>query len=168
MFARHYKLGLMRIVIACALATLSLLAADQSFESPARGRFVLGPSLGKELLNQCSRGTPRGVSEFWKPSTNQIDQLELALGEYLASREKAGQQIPPQGRSYHRQYVGFTKGSERFIYGNFYPASAATGFGEGKESKQPLAICDGGPVFWGIVFSVSTKTFEDIQFNGLG
>jgi len=146
---------------------LTALAADPTFESPTTGRFVLAASLGQELLKQCSRVTPHGVSGFWKPSTHDIDQLELALAKYLDDRAKAGLQTPPKAQSYHRQYVGFTNGSERFIYGNFYPANAATGFWKDKESKQAFGVCDGGPSFWGIVFRVSTRTVEEIRFNGL-
>jgi hypothetical protein len=168
MLDSYFKARLVMTITTCLLATIGLLAADESFEAPATGRFIFGPSLGQELLKQCSRATPQGVSGFWKPSTHDIDELELALPKYLAAREKAGQQIPPKGESYHRQYIGFSIGSDRLIYGNFYPGSAATGFWKDKESKQALGVCVGGPVFWGIVFRLSTKTFEDIRFNGLG
>lgn len=157
-----------RICATCLVfAVVSLMAVDQTFEAPATGLFVLGPSAGKGLLSQCSRGTPRGVSNFWKPSTQDIAELEGALPGYLEAREKAGDQIPPKGLSYHRQYVGFSRGSNRFIYGNFYPASAANGFWKHKESTQPFGVCDGGPAFWGIVFHLETKKFEEISFNGL-
>ena len=165
----HCRLRLNRVVAVGVLAaSVSLFAGNQFFESQAIGRFVLAPSLGAEVLKQCSRATPRDVAGFWKPSTHDVDELELALTKYLETREKAGQEAPPKGQAYHRQYVGFTKGSERFIYGNFYPASAAAGLWKDKESRQALVVCDGGPAFWGIVFRVSTKTFEDIRFNGLG
>jgi hypothetical protein len=168
MLDSYFKARLVMTITTCLLATISLLAADESLEAPATGRFIFGPSRGQELLKQCSGATPQGVSGFWKPSTHDIDELELALPKYLAAREKAGQQIPPKGESYHRQYIGFSIGSDRLIYGNFYPGSAATGFWKDKESKQALGVCVGGPVFWGIVFRLSTKAFEDIRFNGLG
>jgi hypothetical protein len=159
-----------RVVVATFLCatTLSLLARNVTFESPAIGRFILGSSHGRELLQQCSRPTPTAVSGVWQPSTSDVDELELALRKHLEKLAKAGQDTPPKGQAYHRQYVGFTRKSERFIYGNFYPASAVTGVWKGKESKQAFRICDGGPAFWGIVFRVSTKAFEELQFNGLG
>ena len=149
-------------------ATVSLLAADAFFETPARGRFILNSSSGKDLLNQCSRTTPKDFVGFWRPSSRDVDELEVALSEYLEARRKAGQAMPPSAQAYHRQYVGFTRNSERFIYGNFYPANAASDFWNGKEANQALAVCDGGPAFWGIVFRVSIKSFEEIQFNGRG
>ena len=165
----HYECVFFKAVATWIVATtLTAVAADPTFESPTTGRFVLAPSLGPELLKQCSRAAPRGVSGFWKPSTHDIDQLEVALAKYLDDRAKAGRETPPQAQSYHRQYVGFTTGSERYIYGNFYPASAVTGFWKDKESKHALGVCDGGPLFWGIVFRVSTKTVEEIRLNGRG
>jgi len=90
------------------------------------------------------------------------------LSAYLEVRRKGNQAIPPSGQAYHRQYIGLTINSEQFIYGNFYPASAVSDFWKDKQAKLALVVCDGGPAFWGIVFRVSTKSFEEIRFNGLG
>jgi hypothetical protein len=147
-------------------ACLGSSATDSFLAPAATGRFVIDVSHGKELLKQCSRGTPAGVSEFWQPSPSEIDELEVSLRIYLDTRAKTDQAVPPGKQNYHRQYVGFVRKSEKFIYGNFYPAFAVAG--HSNESKQPVGVCDGGPAFWGIVFRVSTKTFEEISFNGFG
>jgi|1185.fasta_scaffold108965_2 hypothetical protein len=158
-----------RSFVACFLVTTAIvLASDVPFAPPATGRYRLNPSLARDVLRQCSRATPAAVSGAWQPSNQDIDELEGSLPKYLQQRANAGEEIPPQGQAYHRQYVGFTRKAERYIYGNFYPARAATGYWKAKESKQAVVVCDGGPAFWGIVFRVSTKTFEEIQFNGLG
>ncbi len=158
-----------RILVTCFVVTTAVvLASDTPFAPATTGRFVLNPSLARDVMRQCSRATPAAVSGEWQPSPQDIDDLEEALPKYLEQRAKAGKQIPPKGQAYHRQYVGFTRKSERYIYGNFYPASAARGYWKARESKQAFVVCDGGPVFWGIVFRVSTKTFEEIRFNGLG
>ena len=151
-------------------ASPRLFSGDPFFDSPTKGRFLLGPSFGSELFKQCSRATPENASAFWQPSAHQIEELELALSSYLDAREKSGQPIPPKGQAYHRQYVGFKRGTEQFIYGNFYPASAAIGVWKKREmeSKQAFGVCDGGPAFWGVAFRMSTKTFEDLRFNGPG
>jgi hypothetical protein len=157
--------------IALAMGLISA-TAPQSYNFPPTGRFMLPTSLGKGLLRQCSRSTPTGVTEFWQPSTNEVDELEASLAKYLEQREKAGKTVPPKG-SYHRQYIGFVTGprsvnpAERFIYANLYLGTTVPP-NWGSESAQPMAVCDGGPAFWGIVYRVSTKTFEDPQFNGLG
>ncbi len=151
----------------CVAATL-VGAADTPFVFPATARFVLSPSLTRDVMRQCSRATPSAVSGAWQPSSEDIDELERALPKYLEQRVRTGEEVPPERQAYHRQYVGFARKGERYIYGNFYPASAATGYWKARESKQAFVVCDGGPAFWGIVFRVSTKTFEEIHFNGLG
>ena len=163
--ARNWRTVFAALILSTAL---SLEASDTFFENPATGRFLLPPAFARDVLQQCSRLTPKNVSGAWRPSDTDIDELEAALPKYLNTRRKAGRETPPSAQAYHRQYVGFTKGSERFIYGNFYPASAVKGAWRGRESSQAVRVCDGGPAFWGIVFRVSSKTFEDIQFNGLG
>jgi len=114
------------------------------------------------------------VTEYWQPSAKEVDELEVSLAKYLEQREKAGKPNPPTDATYHRQYVGFvsTAGSihhsERFIYGNFYPDYALQHGAADSESRQAFGVCDGGSAFWGIVYRVSAKTFEDPQFNGRG
>jgi hypothetical protein len=165
------RLGKMALIIALAMG-LTSAADSQSYSFPPAGRFILPTPLGKGLLQQCSRSAPTGVTEFWQPSTKEVDELESLLSKYLEQREKAGKSVPPKG-SYHRQYVGFVTGArsvhpgERFIYANFYLDTTVPP-NRGNESLQPMAVCDGGPAFWGIVYRVSTKSFEDPQFNGRG
>jgi len=156
------------LVLFSLFGTGSLLAGDAFLDAPATGRFILSPPSGKELLRQCSRPTPRDVAGFWRPSSHDVDELETSLSAYLEVRRKGNQAIPPSGQAYHRQYIGLTINSEQFIYGNFYPASAVSDFWKDKQAKLALVVCDGGPAFWGIVFRVSTKSFEEIRFNGLG
>lgn len=81
----------------------------------------------------------------------------------MSEREKVGKTVPPKNIGYHRQYVGFTQKGERFIYGNFYPGGEEF---RKSEAHEPVQVCDGGHVFWGIVYRVKTKTFEEPQFNG--
>lgn len=148
------------------LTALTSFAADQSYNFPTNGRFVLhGPS-AREIFHQCSRTAPARNSELWEPSNKDINDLEIALTKYLNARAKEGRPHPPNGINYHRQYVGFFRNGERFIYGNFYPP-ADQRYGK-YEGLRPIGMCDGGDTFWGIVYRVKTKTFEEPQFNGIG
>ena len=160
-----------KIALTIALAAFLIsAAAAQTFYSPS-GRFVLPAPLGNKLLHQCSRDAPIGATEFWQPSPKEVDELEASLPKYLEKRHKAGKMVPAAGL-YHRQYVGFVAGAqsahpgERFIYANFYPGSEIPATFD--ESAQPMLICDGGSAFWGIVYRVSTKSFEAPKFNGVG
>jgi len=149
------------------VVTVSLFATDQPYSFPPTGRFLFQGAKPKAIFNQCSRGAPSPNSEIWDLSHKDIDELEALLVKNLDERERAGKQNPPKGTKYHRQYVGFVRNGERFVYGNFYPADVYSGIKiRIDESKQAVMVCDGGPVFWGIVYRIKTKTFEEPQFNG--
>jgi hypothetical protein len=157
------KTKVVRHTFALLLLAAMSFAAEQTYDFSPAGRFILhGPS-SRKIFDQCSRAAPPSTSELWEPSGKDIDDLEVLLAKYLTERDKAGKTTPPKGTKYHRQYTGFVQNGERFIYGNFYPA------GEGfrrYESRRPVQVCDGGHVFWGIVYRVKTKTFEELAFNG--
>ena len=150
------------VLFAIAMAMGTVLAADVSYSFPRKGRFILPSSTAHEIFEQCSRSAPNAKSEIWTPSEEDIQELESLLPKYLEGRNKPHSETPPQGE-YHRQYVGFIQNGERYIYGNFYQAESWTA---GSESSHAVRVCDGGPSFWGIVFQVRTKTFQDIHFNG--
>jgi hypothetical protein len=150
--------------------TVAVFAADQSYTFPSTGRFLLHGSKANEIFRQCSREAPSAKSELWVPSENDINELETSLAKYLDDRLQAGKVNPPKESKYHRQYVGFIRNGERYVYGNFYPAALYSPSSKVRvdESKQPMGVCDGGPVFWGIVYRVQTKSFEEPHFNGVG
>jgi len=127
------------------------------------GRFVLQPPAAKQIFAQCSRSAPPPSSSVWEPSRKDLDDLESSLARYLNQRETAGKAVPPKSTKYHRQYVGFIRNGERFIYGNFYPVAREF---SSYEAHQAVAVCDGGRVFWGIVYDLKKKAFDELQFNG--
>ena len=142
--------------------TITSFAAGQPYTFVPSGRFVLRASSARQIFRQCSRQAPSAKSELWEPSAEDLDGLEALLPRYLDERERTGKANPPKSIAYHRQYVGFVDHGERFIYGNFYPGEIAGVY----ESRDAVRVCDGGPVFWGIVYRVKTKTFEQLRFNG--
>jgi hypothetical protein len=159
--------------LAFASWAASVVAGAQLVQLPAAGRFVLPVSEGNRLLAQCSRPAPQHVIQFWQPSADEIDELEIALEQDLEKREKAGKPVPAKNLAFHRQYIGFIQRvgagpqEELFIYGNFYPAGEASRWRKRQnEAAEPVSICDGGNAFWEIVYNPSTKTIEGIQFNG--
>ena len=68
----------------------------------------------------------------------------------LTGLEKVRKEIPPRKVSYHRQYVGFTRDGERYIYGNFYPGDKEF---SARESKSVVMVCDGGQSLTGSSFA---------------
>lgn len=155
-----YKLRSLLLFPIMLLGQTSIFAST-NFSFPDSGKFALTAKSGPPLFKQCSRSAPERIVEFWQPSAAEINELERLLIGNLAAREKRGTAIPPSS-SYHRQYIGFTKNKIRFIYGNYYPSDLP--FNSTK--NKPLVMCDGGPLFWGIVFHIDTKQFDEPIFNG--
>jgi hypothetical protein len=148
--------------LAVMLSVVSFCSA-QWLPFDSSGRFVFHPPAAKQIFDQCSRSAPPANSSLWEPSSKELDDLETLLATYLNQRETAGKAVPPKRTKYHRQYVGFVRNGERFIYGNFYPA---VGEFSSYEAHRAVAVCDGGHVFWGIIFDVGRRTFEEPRFNG--
>ncbi len=154
-----------RISWLIVVLAVGLFAAGQSSTFTPSGRFLLHPPAARQIFHQCSRSAPSAKSDLWDPSTKDLDDLEVSLGKYLDQLDKTGKTIPPKGTKYHRQYVGFVRNGERYIYGNFYPAGDEFSI---DEARQAVQVCDGGHAFWGIIYRVKTRTFEEPQFNGFG
>jgi len=150
-------------LLACAVAAAgSSIAQSPQIKLPGSGLFILPVDAGQSLLRQCSRAAPANVSQFWNPSPEQIQKLELLLPKYV--RYGAGRKPGiPDDVEYHRQYVGIVVNGKRLIYGNFYPVSVSGYF---DEKSTPVIICDGGAAFWGIVFEPESNVFLDLQVNG--
>jgi len=122
--------------------------------------FVLSPTNGAALLQQCSRSTPQDVDGFWKPSVAEISDMENRLVLFL---KRTSPSILLS--DFRRQYVGFSRAGKRYIYGNFYRASLPLRLKD--ETIEPVIVCDGGQSFWGVVFSIDTKEFQEMAFNGV-
>ena len=142
---------------------ISALAQSQSELLAPNGVVPIAQDRAAELFHQCSRSAPVPGDHLWQPSAAEIAGLEAALPAYVADRRSRGEKSPPESVLYHRQYAGFTRGRDRLIYGSFFPAHAAAA---PRPLSSPVIICDGGPVFWGIVYNVTTRRFEEPQFNG--
>ena len=132
-------------------ATPGGLAAEPS-------SYILRADMGARLLRQCSRQAPENVKDFFTPETSQVAELEAALGPYLNSVRPA-----LQFQRYDRQYVGFIKDGRRYIYGNFF----TNDIGTPDPRSGPVIVCDGGEASWGVVYSLDSKTLQDLRINGI-
>lgn len=63
---------------------------------------------------------------------------------------------------FKRQYIGYIQNGKKYIYGNFY----LSGMHGVEFSSKPVVICDGGRSFWGVVYSLEGKAFQELAFNG--
>lgn len=141
---------------------------------------IMAVDNGPALLRQCSRASPEGGEPFWQPEAAQIIDVENALIRFLAEHRGAHAQYiadererygvdahiafdfgrNPQG--WMRQYIGYTQGGQRMIYGNFLPMHDEAQMRLG----QPNVVCDGGPQFFGVEFDIRTQQVVRVAFNG--
>jgi hypothetical protein len=121
-----------------------------------------------ETFHQCSRDTPESDGAYWLPTAHDIIQLESELWPMLELRDRRGKTVPPRFQQFQRQYIGFTRNGERLVYGNFSPEYEDEPWRRWSLLEKPVAMCDGGRYFWGIVYKPKSNTFEEPQFNGVG
>ncbi len=131
---------------------------------------ILSPDKAAGLLKQCSRATPKPGESGWTPGKDDIARLEaripgfLALAAELSSWDATSRsELKDAPRGWIRQYVGIVRGGRRFIYGNFLPAKQGDW---GAWRSEPMIVCDGGPVFFGLEYDVEKDRITDLAFNG--
>jgi hypothetical protein len=156
-----------------SLCALQTYAQGKKFSPPFS--VVFDSSKGTLLLHQCSRATPRHVAEFWTPQKEDIEMLESNFFKLdtLAARTccAVGFRVGDLEK-YGFQYVGVVIKGRKCIYLNAFSLSFLD---EEKKKDQhldpakvPLAVCDGGPSFWGVLFDTGSKEFSQLSFNGRG
>ena len=101
------------------------------------------------------------------PGRSDIARLEAALPAALAAeRRPADWSGFPEG--WRRQYIGLVRGGRRFVYGNFYPLEVDRHAGNpDRWRSEPVMVCDGGPVFFGVEYDVEANRVTHLAFNGI-
>ena len=127
---------------------------------------VLPGSTVATMLHQCSRSAPDAGEGTWQPGESDIAALETALPAALAARPE-GRELARAPNGWLRQYVGIVRGGRRFVYGNFFPRETAR-HGDDTQSwrREPVLVCDGGPVFFGAEYDVESRRLTQFAFNG--
>lgn len=87
-YEKIFRASLLLFVLSAGLISI----AAESFNFPASGRFILPPSLGKELFHQCSRPVPTGITEYRQPSakSRSLRFLSRSIG---SSGKKRGNHV---------------------------------------------------------------------------
>jgi hypothetical protein len=170
---KHVWLALLLAAAACAPTPSEPrpgAAQEQVAELwTADTRTILNGDAARTLAHQCSRISPGPVEDVWTPSDAVVEAIEDELILLVARElEEAGQSASPGG--YYRQYAGFVIGGRRVIYVN--------GIDEGTIERepnpahpfdwrtQPIQICDGGPITFGVEYDPATRRFSNFAFNG--
>ena len=126
-------------------------------------RFTILPtSEGRAAIDQCSRSAPEHVTDFWRPTTAQVEAAEKALPVFLHS-----QGHKDWLRNSFRQYIGVVVAGRRLIYLNAFPAPTP-GTADARDARtKAYTACDGGSSFWGTEFDPATGRFQHLDSNGV-
>lgn len=145
------------------LWTLYILAFGSSYAAGDEPRYSIMPgSAASKLLAQCSRAAPAMGEATWPPTAGDVAKMESVLPQ-IVSRFQAGDRRPIS--DWYGQYVGIVRDGKRFLYGNFFVASAQLRQIFGDLSAHPVVLCDGGPTNFGLEMNeVGYLTAEN--FNG--
>lgn len=132
-------------------------------------RTILTGDAARALAHQCSRVSPGPVEDIWVPTDADVEALEDALIlEVARQQEDRGESPSPGG--YYRQYAGFVIGGRRIIYANGVYESAIERDPNPARPfdwrTQPVTICDGGSITFGVQYDPATRQFANFAFNG--
>ena len=158
-------------IFICTIQALSSHEQDSSFKPVFSS--VMDTSLGRKMLYQCSRSAPGNVKGFWRPSNEDVKNLEDNFTKIL---QLAGTGCCNSGpgiehlEKFGFQYLGVVIKGRKYIYINAFPISEVQEFEKtgGDPLREPMIVCDGGPAFWGALFEVESKKFSALAFNGVG
>lgn len=121
-------------------------------------------------FKQCSREVPEKMKSFWAVEDSDVIILHENLKKITTLKAELCCQtngIIQSLDKYVFQYFGVTINRKRFIYINAFPISDL----KDKEIKARwkssiVSVCDGGDYFWGVLFNLETKEFEQLAING--
>jgi hypothetical protein len=168
---RTLPAALALVLAACAPTAPPPGAAQEEVAElwTADTRTVLTGDAAMALARQCSRVSPGPVESQWTPTDSEVDALENELILLVAREmEEAGQDPAPGG--YYRQYAGFVINGRRVIYVNGVDESAVQRAPDPAHQfdwrTQPITICDGGPITFGVEYDTGAQRFSNFAFNG--
>jgi hypothetical protein len=146
-------------------AALSSKQATESDSTSQPGNVINAAGVVGVILPENARTLqnlyPLGTA-YWTPSVADVLEAETRLEPFLkASKHPQVPEILQNLKTYKRQYRGILEGGQKFLVVRFFcdaPLKDLTG--------QEAVILDGGPCFFNVRYSISTKTFSDLEING--
>ena len=112
-------------------------------------------------LRVCTKDMPSGIVGYWRVPAKIVDAMDAEL---LVHLRKSGidKRIPFSPKLYLRQYAGFVKDGQRFVYVNALLLEKSNPLAE-KAKKSFPASCAGIDGYWGIQYDAQAKQF--VGFN---
>ena len=135
---------------------------------PAMGA-ILPVEKAEALAKQCSRISPGPVTGTWAPTEPAIRELEAELGAEIERQLAATSAAGSKPEAYYRQYAGLTIEGRQVIYVNGIDKDAVERAPEAQRESwktNPVMICDGGTITFGVEYDPAAKTFANFAFNG--
>jgi hypothetical protein len=134
---------------------------------------VLELTKGKKLLLQCSRETPKNISEYWNPTNTEIEDLEsnfLKLKEIKSTGCCFAGIIISDLPKYCYQYTGVIINNKKYIYINAFEFISDIELNTIYKEWliEPVIVCDGGDSFFGVLYDLNIKIFLKLNVNGVG
>jgi hypothetical protein len=117
----------------------------------------------KNGFRLCSRPGPSSVTSYWQVPRDDVQRVDRALLAYLKNVHSKTT-IAYRPEKFVRQYAGFRRGKEPFIYINAFPSDHLA-MSKDDPSQSLWIGCDGGDIFWGIEYDVQRGTFAEMKTN---
>jgi len=110
-------------------------------------------------LHVCARDVPSGMVGYWKVPAKIVDAMDVELLVHMR-KSGLGQKLPFSPKLYLRQYAGFVKDGQRFVYVNALLVDKKSPLAEQAKKSYPSG-CAGGGVdgYWGIQYDTQAKQF---------
>ena len=146
------------------IASIMFCASWDALANPIES-VVLNEQSVKGITKQCSRDVPVGIEGTWRPSKEDIANLESRL--HLISNLDAHACCSPGSKvvnieRYKFQYSGVTIQGRKQIYINAFDHDASSE----NWDHEPIIWCDGGLSFWGALYDVETMKLHSLAING--
>ena len=139
----------------------------QEFKLKFENYAILKGDEGQKLFRQCSRGShvrkskkaflfPDSIISFIKQDFHQLDTMRTDAGGI-------------RHIEYRYQLTSFKIKKQLYIYINALPEPSQPYKKERWEEywkEKAIIICDGGKSYWGVVYNVTKRKFENLAFNG--
>jgi hypothetical protein len=138
-----------------------LRARKLAFRRYAGMAIALPQSALADGLKVCARDMPSGIVGYWRVPAKIVDVMDAEL---LVHLRKSGldKRLPFSPKLYLRQYAGFVKDGQRFVYVNALLLEKRNPLAEQAKKSFP-GSCTGIDGYWGIQYDPQAKQF--VGFN---
>lgn len=144
---------------------------SQTFNWKPNQLVSLDTIKGKLLLDQCSRNPLPDFEKVFELSRNNLDLLRQNFGRIYNIADDDLTSVHSLHRNlkeYNYQTIGVRIDDMDFIYISAFDRKTLEESEEDmlKQLKEPIIMCDGGDLFWGVLYCLDKNYFQTFQFNG--